>query len=110
MEKEIFTNRMTGSAFAEQNGPLTIKRNEAGKCFFISKRATNVAPQGYISDKAMPIIDGAMAEGKTLKEAICLLQFAVTHYEDSEGNECSLPTLMPQASGEMLYDSTEEEW
>lgn len=111
---EMFTNSLTGAAFCEQNGPITIKKNDSGKVFFSSTGSHPLYRSGYISDAAATILNQHMVkddEGKMprLSNVIAsFLDFAVINYIDDQEVEQSCPTLMPKASGEQLF--SEAEW
>lgn len=107
---EVFTNQLTGAAFVESNGQVTIKKSDSGKVFFTSTGSHPLYRTGYISDAAASIISKEMDAGGKLKNVIStFLDFAVINYVDAtsgEAKEC--PTLMPKASGETLYGA--DDW
>lgn len=106
---EVFTNQLTGSAFVESNGKVTIKKSDSGKVFFTSTGSHPLYRTGYISDAAASIISKEMSAGKKLKNVIStFLDFAVINYVDEAGDTIECPTLMPKASGETLYG--EDDW
>ena len=107
---EMFTNTLTGAAFCEQNGPVVIKKNDSGKCFFVSTGSQPLHRSGYVTKAAMQIISKEMkAENAKLKNVIStFLDFAIINFVDDDGEEQSCPSLMPKASGEVLYST--DDW
>lgn len=106
---EVFTNQLTGGAFVESNGQITIKKSDSGKVFFTSTGSHPLYRTGYISDAAASIISKEMSAGGKLKNVIStFLDFAVINYVDDSGDTKECPTLMPKASGETLYGA--DDW
>lgn len=111
---EIFTDEMTGAAFCEKNGAITIKETGSGKVFFTSVGSKAIYRSGYISDKAAKVLlpfikdevkNGAKPGAAIRKGIATLLDFAVIHFTDEEDEEQSCPTLMPKASGTVLFSA-----
>lgn len=125
---EVFTNSLTGAAFCEQNGIFDIRKNDSGKVFFVSTGLHPLHRSGYISKEAAAIISKEMAKAESLGEkgpgwvpkkedkpahfsvskalrhtVSTFLDFAIVNYDDDKGKHQECPTLMPKASGEVLY-------
>ena len=114
---EIFTDEMTGAAFCEKNGAITIKETGSGKVFFTSVGSNALYRSGYISEKAAKVLlpfikdevkNGAKPGAAIRKGVATLLDFAIVHFideEDKDGKEQSCPVLMPKASGTVLFSA-----
>lgn len=104
MEKEIFTGKVSGSAFyAEAKKGFEIKEMKNNKLFFISASATY--PKGYISDEASHILREAKAAGEKLSAAIGKLTFAFINTEDGD----SIPALIKTPEAPKTFWSAEDE-
>lgn len=110
-----FTNDCSGAAFCRQNSitsdaDIRFQKTKDGGVFFSVTTEDPTYRKGYVSKKAWELLSTFRSENKekddgTLKaKAIAsLLDFAIVHYVDNDGVEQSCPTLMPQASGELLW-------